>query len=896
MGSGARTRRPFQPRRGRRGALVMLVVAGALALMTSPAAAARPSLPNTWGSTHFVIHYDPAVTPVSTAQTVAADAEEGYVRLVTGGGGTPNAGLRAPIDDGDHKTDVYLTTWSGDPSYSGGVTLADGTAPYAAWYILTPDLSLPALRFRAVHEFLHVIQQAYQPNPASAVGGMWTESTANWAVEWSLADVDPGDSNWYDDPALPAPWLPLDCSYGTWPATGGRPCGNGYWQWLFMQRQVEDYGVDFISGLLERVRACVAACSSTSTNTAMLNSEIVAQSGGGATLASRFERYAWQVWDPTAWATTAVATLQGRLGRPPATTWTRANLSSSGYSGSTYAIDHLATRYVLVRNLGDTSASGPGDTLQVILNSPSAGETYLTRATGASTWVAHAMDRTGGSVPFDPATTREALLPLTNATLTDAGSFAYGVKLARGTATPPANDAQSGAAATQLDVTAQTDTVYAGGRGDLEAGSCGTADMTSALNGVWFRFVAPNAGQYRFSATASAFAPVVVLRAHGTTTFDGCSASNGVFSLTLTKGEDVDVYLGRWGSDTGDGTLAQLNVSGPPSNTAAPTVAGTARDGSALSEAGLGAWTGSPTGTTRQWRRCNASGAACAAIAGAAGTSYTLTSADIGSTIRLLVTRSNGYGSGTGESAATAVVAARPPVNETAPSIAGTAQQGRTLAATSGTWSGSPPITLTRRWERCSGATCTAVAGANAGTYTLTGDDVGHQLRAVVIAHNAGGDAEAASALTAMVTTTAPAPTTPATGTTSPGTTTPAVPGALPVRTVALAGRTARPNRRGRVALRLRCTSPDGLPCAVTVTLRTAAPVKVGGKRRVVTLATGRATLTAGRTGTVTLTLNAGGRRLVARLRRVRATLVSQVREPDGSAHVARAGVILLAR
>ncbi len=893
-----------------------LVVAAAALLLAlgAPAAAdaARPSLPNSWGSTHFVVHYtQSSTTPLSTAQSVAAYAEEGYSHLVTGGGDPHNAGLRVPINDGDGKTDIYLTTWSGDPSYSGGITIRDTTPPYANWFILTPDLTLEGMRFRAVHEFMHVIQAAYQPDPGAPIGGMWTESTANWAVSWSLpVDMTPGDSNFYDVATAPAPWLPLDCSYGTWPTVGGRPCGNGYWQWLFMERQVEDYGVDFIGGLLERVKACVTDCTTDTSDRTFLNAEISAQSSGIATLSQKYGRYAWQVWDPTAWSTGGLAQLHADVGRPPAARWDRSLLTTSE-SGAAYTIDHLATRYVLLENFGDPAASGPNDVLHYRVTRPASGQlgswVYLTRAKGSTSWAFHNVTAATGDIVIDPAATREVMFPLTNTSYADAQAFSYGVSVTRGTPTPPANDTQAGAAAATLDVPVQTDTVYAGGRASTETPGCGGYDLTGVFNGVWYRFTAPNTGSYTFDTTTSTLTPVIVLTDHGTTTFRGCSAFNGKFSTTLNKGDARDIYVGRQASDTSDNTLARLLITGPPSNTVAPVVTGTARDGQTLTRTSDGTWTGSPTSTTRQWRRCDSAGASCVNIPSATGTSYTLTSSDVGKTIRLQVSATNANGTGTGDSAATASVTAAAPVNTVAPAVVGTAKQGQTLAMTNGTWTGTPTITYAHRWERCTGATCTAIPGAVTGTYTASADDVGHPLRAVVTASNAGGSVSAASAMTAAVTALTtpdggtPPPTPPPTPTTPslvpvPGTGTTTTPAITPVRTVTLVTRRLTLDRRGRISVTLRCTATDAQPCRATLTLKTARKVRVGSRSRILTLATGSASVRNGAMATVVLKPGRTARRYVRVARRVAAKLTLGARQADGSVRTATTAVTVRAR
>ena len=85
------------------------------------------------------------------------------------------------------------------------------------------------------------------------------------------------------------------------------------------------------------------------------------------------------------------------------------------------------------------------------------------------------------------------------------------------------------------------------------------------------------------------------------------------------------------------------------------------------------------------------------------------------------------------------------------PTISGTAQQGQTLTASSGSWSGSP-TGLVYQWARCdaSGANCSSI-GAAGQSYTPGRADVGATLTVVVIATNAAGSATAVSAPTAVI-------------------------------------------------------------------------------------------------------------------------------------------------
>jgi hypothetical protein len=90
----------------------------------------------------------------------------------------------------------------------------------------------------------------------------------------------------------------------------------------------------------------------------------------------------------------------------------------------------------------------------------------------------------------------------------------------------------------------------------------------------------------------------------------------------------------------------------PPANTAAPTISGTATDGSTLS-ASTGTWANAPTSYGYQWQRC--SGSSCSGTGGTAS-SYLLTNADVGSTLRVSVTASNAAGSASATSASTGTV------------------------------------------------------------------------------------------------------------------------------------------------------------------------------------------------------------------------------------------------
>ena len=90
---------------------------------------------------------------------------------------------------------------------------------------------------------------------------------------------------------------------------------------------------------------------------------------------------------------------------------------------------------------------------------------------------------------------------------------------------------------------------------------------------------------------------------------------------------------------------------------APPTLSGLAMEEEVLQAAG-GTWTGPGTITKALfWQRCNAVGEGCATIAGAGGQAYRLTSADVGSRLRVIETASNEGGTSQAVSNPTSVVA-----------------------------------------------------------------------------------------------------------------------------------------------------------------------------------------------------------------------------------------------
>ncbi len=226
-------------------------------------------------------------------------------------------------------------------------------------------------------------------------------------------------------------------------------------------------------------------------------------------------------------------------------------------------------------------------------------------------------------------------------------------------------------------------------------------------------------------------------------------------------------------------TLLALGFSDPqasslPVSTERPQIlvaSGAGYDTSSLSGApqvgdvlvrGQGSWTGSsPLSVSAvKWQRCDAAGSVCTTVA--TTTKYTVQAADAGSTLVLSVTVKNGLGSTTagsevppavGGSAPPPPPVVSPPANTSLPTITGAAQEGQTLSASTGTWSGGP-TSYAYQWQRCdnSGTSCGDVSGAASSGYAIASGDVGATLRVVVTATNSGGATSAASNVTAPVT------------------------------------------------------------------------------------------------------------------------------------------------
>jgi hypothetical protein len=178
-------------------------------------------------------------------------------------------------------------------------------------------------------------------------------------------------------------------------------------------------------------------------------------------------------------------------------------------------------------------------------------------------------------------------------------------------------------------------------------------------------------------------------------------------------------------------------------NTSQPAVSGTPAVSHTLTSS-AGSWNGAPTGFSFQWQRCSSGGTGCTNIAGATSSTYTLTTADGGMSVRCTVSATNVNGASPSAASAVAVVVPVPAASAS-PVVSGPAGVGKRLSTTNGSWNTS--ATFAYQWQRCAtGGSCVPIAGATAATYALGAADAGHTLKAIVIATNVAGTASSTSA------------------------------------------------------------------------------------------------------------------------------------------------------
>lgn len=185
--------------------------------------------------------------------------------------------------------------------------------------------------------------------------------------------------------------------------------------------------------------------------------------------------------------------------------------------------------------------------------------------------------------------------------------------------------------------------------------------------------------------------------------------------------------------------------SSAPVNSVAPVVSGTATFGQTLS-CTTGTWTGVPTPTyTYQWQRVTTN------ISGATSSTYVLVQADVGSTIRCVVTATNSVGSASANSNSTATVAATVPGAPTIGTATATGSSTATVAYTAPASNGGATITSYTATSSPGGITGT-LSTAGSGTITVTGLSESTSYTFTVTATNSVGQSAASAASNSITT------------------------------------------------------------------------------------------------------------------------------------------------
>ena len=328
-------------------------------------------------------------------------------------------------------------------------------------------------------------------------------------------------------------------------------------------------------------------------------------------------------------------------------------------------------------------------------------------------------------------------------------------------------------------------------------GKPGVGETLQGLAGTWFAFPAPTLTPQWFRCNTAGVNCVAVSPAPSYT--PGVTTGPEPYRHTNPAGSwpyvVTDADLGSTlklvaGASNSLGTTVSreslvtavvqagpVNLSAVPNGLAALT--GTAARGQTLTVTS-GLWTGfsaqgsSPLAITHEWQHCPTDGnltgcvpvsadpplsvrlspagaTTCSSAAPCGGTSqYALTDADLGSRLRVVVRVSNSIATVTLATGLTDVVVGSPiipvadgnPDPAAQPMVTGSAAQGLTLVASTGSWSAYPAgdaLTYTYQWLRCSGGTidsCSAVNGATTGYYLVGAADVGAQIRVRVTATN----------------------------------------------------------------------------------------------------------------------------------------------------------------
>jgi hypothetical protein len=280
-------------------------------------------------------------------------------------------------------------------------------------------------------------------------------------------------------------------------------------------------------------------------------------------------------------------------------------------------------------------------------------------------------------------------------------------------------------------------------------GTAAAGKLLTGLSGTWAGF---GSISYRFQWYRCNAAGAACQTIHG--------ATSPTFAL---RDRDVGktVGLGVRANDSTGTTIAYAGLVGPIAphrplleSTAQPVVTGPPVVGKTVIVT-TGTWSPVPSALAYRWERCNPNGRACAAIAGATESSYTVTGADLGHALLAIVQASNSGTIQNAFSTATPAVvdaSVNGPAPAVGPAVSGVPVVGQQLSATAGIWRGVGPIVFDYRWYRCdpTGAHCQPIPTRGT-VYTAAPRDAGQTIGLALRATDSTGAVSAYASLVGPV-------------------------------------------------------------------------------------------------------------------------------------------------
>jgi len=278
-----------------------------------------------------------------------------------------------------------------------------------------------------------------------------------------------------------------------------------------------------------------------------------------------------------------------------------------------------------------------------------------------------------------------------------------------------------------------------------DAPTIGTATVTSATTAtVAYTAPASNGGatitSYTATSSPSGITGTLSQAGSGTITVSGLAQGTS-YTFTVTATNSI-------GTSAASSASNSITTYSAPVNTVAPVVSGTATFGQTLTTTD-GTWTGTPSPSfTYQWQRVTTN------IGGATSSTYVLVQADVGNTIRCVVTATNVVSAVSANSNSTATVAATVPDAPTIGTATATGSASATVVYTAPASNGGSVITSYTATSSPSGITGT-LSQAGSGTITVSGLAATTSYTFTVKATNAIGQS-AASAASNSITTSSP--------------------------------------------------------------------------------------------------------------------------------------------